>query len=134
MIVLAKNLKMVPATENVFGDVAADAWYADVVNTAKANGIITGDENNNFNPDKQITRQDMSIIVARALGYKPDGNDYAPFGDLDSIDDYAVEYVVYLYEQQLLMGNDEGLFLPKNNTRRSEAAVLIHRVIMSNEL
>ena len=134
MIVLAKGIEVVPATEKTFGDVELDKWYADIVNTAKVNGIISGDENNNFNPDKQITRQDMSIIVAKALGYTADGSKYAPFGDLETINDYAVEYVVYLYEKGLLKGNEEGLFLPKNNTRRSEAAVLIYRVLMSNEL
>lgn len=134
MVVLARGIDVVPATEKLFGDVEPDKWYADVVNTAKINGIILGDENNNFRPDDQITRQDMSIIVARALGYTSDGLNYAPFGDLDNIDKYALDYVVYLYEQGLLSGNEEGLFLPKNNTRRSEAAVLIHRVIMSNEL
>lgn len=134
MVVLAKGMEVIPATEKVFDDVELDKWYADIVNTAKKNGIISGDENNNFNPDKQITRQDMSIIVAKALGYTSDGSKYAPFGDLETIDDYAVEYVVYLYEKGLLKGDEEGLFLPKNNTRRSEAAVLIYRVIMSNEL
>ena len=134
MVVLAKGIEVVPATEKAFGDVELDKWYADIVNTAKVNGIISGDENNNFNPDKQITRQDMSIIVAKALGYTSDGSKYAPFGDLETISDYAVEYVVYLYEKGLLKGDEEGLFLPKNNTRRSEAAVLIYRVLMSNEL
>lgn len=134
MVVRARGIEIVPATEKLFDDVELDKWYADVVNTAKVNGIISGDENNNFSPEKQITRQDMSIIVARALGYISDGSRYAPFGDLDAIDNYALEYVVYLYGQGLLSGNEEGLFLPKNNTRRSEAAVLIYRMIMSNEL
>ena len=134
MVMRARGIEVVPATEKLFVDVDTDKWYADVVNTAKVNGIISGDENNNFNPEKQITRQDMSIIVARALGYISDGAKYAPFGDLETIDNYALEYVVYLYEKELLSGNEEGLFLPKNNTRRSEAAVLIYRMIMSNEL
>ncbi|MDO5389310.1 MAG: rhamnogalacturonan acetylesterase [Clostridia bacterium] len=57
------------ADETGFDDVLASDAAAAAISTAKKLGIVTGDENGNFNPDNVINLQEMCTITARALKY-----------------------------------------------------------------
>ena len=50
-----------------FADVSANAYYAETVGIAKTLGIVGGVNESDFAPTAEITRQDMMVIVARAL-------------------------------------------------------------------
>ena len=54
----------VPSTVS-FTDVAADAWYADAVNTLASIGVIKGVGDNQFAPDRAITRAEFTVIAMR---------------------------------------------------------------------
>ena len=50
-----------------FGDVASDDENYAAISTAKAAGIVCGNEKGEFKPDDPLTLQDMAVITARAL-------------------------------------------------------------------
>lgn len=54
-----------------FPDVAKDAWEYKYVCALKRDGIICGDENGNFNPDAEITNEEIIKMVVNILGYSP---------------------------------------------------------------
>ncbi|MCL2044882.1 MAG: S-layer homology domain-containing protein [Oscillospiraceae bacterium] len=118
---------------NPFTDVPDDAWYADAVKWGAANGIIEGYGNKTFGPNDPITREQLATILCRYAEYSnmelPESRNYTDFNDGDSISDYAKEAVRQLYMAEIIEGKPGGLFDPKGNTSRAEAAAMLHRVI-----
>ena len=53
--------------EGNFSDVKKDSYYYDAIAIAKELGIIKGIRERIFNPDGNITREDMMVIVTKAL-------------------------------------------------------------------
>jgi len=53
-----------------FDDVALDAWFADYVGYASANGIVSGYDNGLFGPADNITRAAVAKIVIKTLELK----------------------------------------------------------------
>ncbi|MGN1098459.1 MAG: S-layer homology domain-containing protein [Clostridia bacterium] len=122
-----------------FPDVAEDYPFAKEIATARKKGIALGDENGNFNPDAEVTRQDISAFVYRALNvlgkiHTADEEILEPFADSGEISDYAVPTMAAVVRAKLIKGDDEGLLNPKNNMTRAEAAVLLERVIVHIKL
>ncbi|WP_405080482.1 S-layer homology domain-containing protein [Paenibacillus chitinolyticus] len=54
---------------STFKDVASNQWYADVVATAAKLKLVDGYEDGTFRPNNQITREELSAMVVRALNY-----------------------------------------------------------------
>ncbi|TYP52421.1 S-layer homology domain-containing protein [Thermosediminibacter litoriperuensis] len=113
-----------------FEDVASDAWYADYIQTAYENGLITGRvEGKVFDPNAKITRQEIMAIVGRALAKKPSkdaGELLAPFKDAAKIAGYAEEHAALLVEMGIVSGYPDGTIRPEAYTSRAEAVKLIY--------
>ena len=118
---------------NPFIDVAGDAWYADPVRWAYANGIIEGYSAELFGPDDHITREQLAAIFHRYASHSglalPAGRDYADFGDEAIIETYAKEAVKRLYMAEVINGKPGNLFDPKGLAARSEAAAMLRRLL-----
>ncbi|MFS0836679.1 S-layer homology domain-containing protein [Paenibacillus sp. 1P03SA] len=54
---------------STFKDVVSNQWYADVVATATKLKLVDGYEDGTFRPNNQITREELSAMVVRALSY-----------------------------------------------------------------
>ncbi len=74
-----------------FDDVADDAWYAEAVNTLASLGIVEGVGNNQFDPERAITRAEFTTIAMRFTNGMLDGENI--FSDVSSSAWYY-EYVV----------------------------------------
>lgn len=59
--------KLAAAGENIFTDVAGDAWYCDAVISAVHYGWISGYPDGTFAPDSTITRAEVAAVVNRML-------------------------------------------------------------------
>ena len=117
------------ASPVVFGDVKADAWYADFVAKASAAGVITG-YNGSFNPDGSLTRQDAALMVYRVLektGKLPE--DSASFNDDAAIASYASNAVKVLGTIGVLNGDTNGNFNPASYITRAEIAACLCRAL-----
>lgn len=114
-----------------FADVEPNAWYAEDVKAAKYFELIFGD-GSYFRPDEPISRQDMIVIVCRALekirlidtskrnnGY-PDEAEIAP---------YAKDSVEKLVGNAIITGDNNGRINPASHSTRAEIAVLIDRIV-----
>lgn len=53
-----------------FPDVWETHWAKLHINMAKNMGIVEGDENGNFNPEKEITNEEVVHMLVNLLGYK----------------------------------------------------------------
>ena len=114
-----------------FEDVAADEWYAAYIKTAVDMGIVNGISDKHFGIGNLITREDMAVMIFRALAASR--NVTSPgkksFSDADGISPYALEAVETLGSLGIISGVGDGAFAPKNNATRAEAAVIVNRCL-----
>ena len=110
-----------------FADVDPNAWYAPYINSVYSAGLVKGISENEFGVGLNITREDMAVIIFRALGAEEKEYDIS-FSDKDGISDYALGAIGYLSENKLLNG-DNGNVYAKNNATRAECCVLVNNLL-----
>lgn len=119
--------------EAMFTDVAASAPYYDELAVAKQLGIVDESADGSFRPDQPITRQDMMVMVVRALaaaGKAADSSgtfDADRFTDAGDISDYAYDSVAELVASGIIVGKN-GRIAPLDVLTRAEAAVILYRI------
>ncbi len=120
-------------TEN-FADASASDYFAPELAIARNTGIVNGIGDNKYAPRSTITRQDMMVIVYRALttlGKLSDdvidtfAEDYP---DIEDVAQYAQDAVAALIDRGLVNGKS-GRIAPTDYTTRAEVAVLIKRIL-----
>ncbi len=118
--------------ELLFKDVNKGEWYYDSVNTAYQNKIINGKNETVFDPNGNITRQEMAKIISNVLeskGYKKgNSEDLNAFKDRNDIASWAEESVGLSVKERLITGMDNGTFAPNEKATRAQAAVMLYRL------
>lgn len=128
--ILVNALKLLDSSSQCeFTDVESDKWYYKYVASGYSNGIVNGVSETEFGTGLNITRQDVAVMIYRALGVDGSGAEKAEFTDNDKISDYAKEAVYYLKSKGVISGRDDGSFDPAGNCTRAECAVMICRVL-----
>ncbi|MBQ7032264.1 MAG: S-layer homology domain-containing protein [Clostridia bacterium] len=112
-----------------FADVDPDAEYAKEIAIGRAAGILNGIGDNKYNPEAEISRQDMMTIIARGMKLLGTEADLSGFSDTGLIADYALEGVRAMVGTGLVKGNADGTLNPLGNTTRAEAAVIMSRIL-----
>lgn len=135
MLVRALGLESQPG-QSGFHDVKASDWFADAVKTAVAHGLIEGFGSGEFRPDDRITREQMSVLLLRALDLAGSevelGNTdglLGEFKDRDSLAPWSEEAVAVMIQTGLMNGRSLELFAPKANSTRAEAAAVLTRML-----
>jgi len=131
MLVCAMNINA-DGKEPTFIDVNENDWFYPYISAAFKKGIISGFEDNRFKVGEYITRQDMAVIVDRAMllnGFNFDSFPKRFFVDNYKVFDYCADSVKKLAGANIIKGNDMGEFSPLDFTTRAQAAVIIYRVI-----
>ncbi|MGG1614613.1 S-layer homology domain-containing protein [Paenibacillus sp. FSL K6-2441] len=125
-----------PNPSGGFTDVNPGAWYASAVSTAVEHGLIEGFAGGEFRPNEQITRQQMSVLLVRALKLAgaevPLGNPsstLAGFEDRSQIGAWAKEAAAIAVESGLMKGRGDGDFAPEASSTRAEAATVLARML-----
>ncbi|MCT4604655.1 MAG: S-layer homology domain-containing protein [Marinisporobacter sp.] len=122
-------------TENInipFKDAAKDAWYYDYVGVAYKNGLINGRSEIIFDPNGNITRQEMAVIVAKVLekkGYEKSSLDGLNiFKDTENIAAWAKDSVSLCVKEKIISGMGDGSLAPKQNANRAQAATMLYKI------
>ncbi len=115
-----------------FVDVSPDAWYAEGVKWAAANGIIMGISELEFSPETDVTREQLAVILYRyvlMLGgeVENDGKELNSFNDSESISSYAIDAMEYMVQSGIVNGKGEQMICPGDNATRAEVATMIMR-------
>lgn len=114
-----------------FSDVSSSQWFYPYTTLLAEKGIVNGVGDGSFCPNDMITREDMAVIALRCLKEKTavEESDYLTFIDAQRIADYAQTAVATLCNEGILSGTPEGMFNPKNNLTRAEAAVVVYKLL-----
>ncbi|GAB6087109.1 S-layer homology domain-containing protein [Alkaliphilus crotonatoxidans] len=116
-----------------FHDVEGDRWSHPYIEEAIERGLLqTADYQGYFRPQQPITRQEIAVLIARAL-QKPDATaNETGFIDQDEIDAWARPFVAYAVERGIINGYEAAqgtYFGPGRTATRAEAALMITRLM-----
>lgn len=109
-----------------FTDVAADAWYAEAVNTLATLEIVDGVGDNRFAPERTITRAEFTTMAMRFCQEIPTGENL--FSDVDQ-DDWFYDYVVGSIQYGWINGYPDGTFRPNDTITRAEVTTIANRML-----
>ena len=112
-----------------FSDCPADAWYTPAVETLVSRGVLSA--GGAFRPEEAITRQDMAILLVKALGY-----DQLALWAADLPSSFAdvtenKGYIAIAEDIGMVDGmteNGSRLFKPDSTATREQAAAMMVRV------
>lgn len=115
---------------NKFIDVKANDYYYDAVKWASAKKVVSGVSNDKFAPNKNITREQLAVMLNNYARYKKINiaqiANISNFTDAKGISDYAVDAVKWAIGNKIMNGKDKGTRIdPRGNTTRAEASAMI---------
>lgn len=123
-----KKIDSVSFTDMKLYENSKPHWASVYVETALRNGvIIKAEEGDRFYPDVPLTREDMVMMMFRALKLEPSEGEN-PYFDIDEPNGYFTK----AYEEYLVRGipmNGKVIFNPTGVTTRAQAAVIIARML-----
>ncbi len=123
------------ASAGTFGDVATSDWYAGVIGAAAKAKLIEGFEDGTFRPNASITREQMAVMMSRALGTTGyaeragSSNAAAKFEDGASIQAWARHAVGASVSAGVVEGTPDNRFRPAQNATRAEATAMLKRLL-----
>ncbi|TYA10180.1 S-layer protein [Paenibacillus faecis] len=128
---LVRMLGLVSASETAaFRDISGK-WYEAEITAAFRAGLVKGDENGDFRPDAAVSRQEMFVMISRAMetaGFTHlSAERFALYADHATIAGWAAPAVESLTEAGLLKGNPSNLVKPLQTATRAEAAAILAR-------
>lgn len=115
-------------TDVAFSDVDSGTWYYDYICRAVNAGLVNGNTDGSFGVGKNITREDMAVVIFRYKNDMKPSNDNIEFKDSGEISEYAAEAVKSLSDAGIIKGADR-MFAPKAYATRAETAVIIERIL-----
>lgn len=123
-------------SQSMFNDVAIDSWYGQAVNAAYFEGIVKGDDKNNFMPNSPVSLQEAAVMANRVFTkYHPDDTSAANtdilngFKNLESVSQWAREDIAYAAQRGILYRlYENGYFDGTRSATREETASILYRL------
>lgn len=110
--------------ENAFSDVFEGTWYADGVNWAAENDIMSGYSGFMFGTDDPVTREQIATALWRYAG-SPSAIRRVTFFDGNEISSWAVSAMAWAQEEKVISGKPGNRCDPKGNGTRAEVATIL---------
>jgi hypothetical protein len=105
-------------------------WAAGYIQTAVDSGIITGYEDNTFKPSKNLTREEMVVLIIKAFGIEIEEDLTPPtFTDVDEIGSWALNFVAKSVKLNIVSGYLDNTFKPKRNVTRAESFTVLDNIL-----
>ena len=110
-----------------FSDVTPANWFYWYIVWAYTEGLVLGYEDGTFRPNAPITRQEYAAMVARTGEVLEAGD--LDYGDVDTISEWALNYVYTAFENGWMIGDQNDNFRPRANILRAEVATATNRIL-----
>jgi hypothetical protein len=131
MLVKALGLSAT-GTAGKFTDVTAGAWYYGTVNAAASAGLVSGPGDNLFAPTAPVYREQMAVMVAKALGNKApatNGTELNAFSDKSAVSSWAVSGMDEAVKAGIVSGMTADTLAPMANATRAQAAAMVYKLL-----
>lgn len=128
LITRANNTSLENRPDPDFSDVSKDYKYYKQIAAAVDEGLFAGTGNNEFKPNKTMTRAEMAVVLQRLYEF-PESTSATPFTDLTA--EWYRDSVTRLYNAGITEGiNEAGTkFGPRNTVTREQFAVFMARAM-----
>lgn len=107
-----------------------DHWARDEIEIASAHGIVFGTGGRKFSPDRQLTRQEIAVMLDRVLDHLDDVSGAKnPYADINPMkNSWSYDAILRMTHYRIFTGNSDGTFGAEKYTTRAQMAVLMDRV------
>jgi hypothetical protein len=117
-----------------FSDVDSSHWALQAILACYQAGIVGGYEDGLYHPEREVSRGQMSVFVARGLAggdeNVPDFAGTPTFPDVDA-EHWALDYVEYVVSQNIVDGYEDGTYHPEYQVTRGQMAVYVARAMVA---
>ena len=110
-----------------YTDVDASNDHQEAIEVLQAVGIMTGDENGNFNPDGSITRNEMAVIMAHLLNL--DYDYYRGTNPFTDVPEWAAPYVAACAAEGVVAGIGNGQYGGDQKVTAAQASLMIMKAL-----
>ncbi len=134
---LKRALSLALASVMVMGlmVVGTGASYADVssednkeaIEVLETVGIMTGDENGNFNPDALVTRNEMAVVMSNLMDYRVAS--YAGTSPFTDVPAWAEPYVAACYTNGITSGVSATTYGGDQSVTTAQAALMLMKAL-----
>ncbi len=134
LVVVMYRMEGQPSVEGLshsFQDVPEGAWYENALIWACNNGIINGVTASTFDPNSNITRQQLAAILYRYAQLREydvsDTADLSEFKDCDTVGKFAQPAMSWAVASGLVQGYTDGTLKPADSATRAQLAAILMR-------
>jgi hypothetical protein len=105
------------------------AWAQKAVAQAVQAGIIKGNQDGSFRPNAEVTRAELAVMIANALGQPIEANATTSFADDKDIPAWAKGSVAIVKQAGIVQGKSDNKFSPQDNATRAEAVMVLLKML-----
>ena len=99
----------------------------EAIEVLQAVGIMVGDEKGNFNPDQQVTRNEMAVVMSNLMAYNvATYKNTSPFTDVPT---WAEPYVAACYTNGLTAGSSDTIYGGNDIVTTGQAALMLEKAL-----
>ena len=110
-----------------YQDVDASNVNQEAIEVLQTVGIMTGDQNGNFNPDGSITRNEMAVVMAHLLNL--DYDYYRGTNPFTDVPEWAAPYVAACAAEGVVAGIGNGQFGGSQKVTAAQASLMIMKAL-----
>lgn len=138
--IIVRALGITPATErSPFSDVTHETKFAEDIIAASQLGFIKGKSANTFDPAGLITRQEMAVVLEKAMNFaglkkEADLQVLNKFEDQAKISPYAKTSLAFVVEQHIMNGGSATKLDPLSHVTKAQATVTAMRMLRALKL
>ena len=123
---MISGLMVMGSSAASYADVA-DTDNVEAIEVLEAVGIMIGDENGNFNPDQNVTRNEMAVVMSNLMEYNVASyKDTSPFTDVPS---WAEPYVAACYTNGITAGTSATTYGGSDTVTTAQAALMLMKAL-----
>ena len=105
----------------------ADTDNVEAIEVLKTVGIMIGDESGDFNPDQNVTRNEMAVVMANLMEYNVASyKDTSPFTDVPS---WAEPYVAACWTNGITAGYSDTIYGGSDTVTTAQAALMLMKAL-----
>lgn len=128
---------------STFSDVKSEDWFASVINTATAYGLLDGFEDGTVRPNDIITREQAMVIISKAMAItnlkakltaQSAEEALASYADAAEASVWATQSIADCVLAGVVSGKQDMKLAPKDFITRAEAAAIIERLLQKSDL
>ena len=118
-----------------FADVASGAYYYNAVIWAAKNGIVNGVSATSFNPNGNVTREQVASILYRYASYKgmstSANGSLSSYTDVSKVSSYATTALTWAVGKGIITSTSATakVLTPGGSATRAQVSVMLHRFL-----